>query len=144
VELHHLTEYLPTELRVNFVTSPYSYLKQHFTLPFPMTDAQFMQLVLLPAAGLTPGGKLNLERLTLTPILEDDDELFFDVLGARISPTTGLLIDATPPFLLYPSNINQLQGGVNHLHPMTMRIAGIAFRSKPMPIRRYAPPPAWR
>jgi len=99
------------------LTNTYSYLKQHFTLPFPMTDAQFMQLVLIPTAGLAPGDKLNLERLTLTPILEDDDELFFDVLGARISPTTGLLIDATPPFLLYPSNINQLQDGENPFAP---------------------------
>ena len=99
------------------LTNTYSYLKQHFLLPFPMTDAQFTQLVLIPIAGLAPGNKLNLERLTLTPVLVDDDELFFDVLGARISPTTGLLIDATPPFLLYPSNINQLQDGDNPFAP---------------------------
>jgi hypothetical protein len=99
------------------LTNTYSYLKQHFLLPFPMTDAQFTQLVLIPIAGLAPGNKLNLERLTLTPLLVDDDELFFDVLGARISPTTGLLIDATPPFLLYPSNINQLQDGDNPFAP---------------------------
>ena len=99
------------------LTNTYSYLKQHFPLPFPMTDAQFTQLVLIPIAGLAPGNKVNLERLTLTPLLVDDDELFFDVLGARISRTTGLLIDATPPFLLYPSNINQLQDGDNPFAP---------------------------
>jgi hypothetical protein len=99
------------------LTNTYGYLKQHFTLPFPMTDPQFTQLVLIPIAGLAPGDKLNLERLTLTPLLENDDEFFFDVLGARISSMTGLLTDATPPFLLYPSNANQLQGGDNPFAP---------------------------
>jgi hypothetical protein len=99
------------------LTNTYSYLKQHFTLPFPMTDVQFTQLVLIPIAGIAPGNKLNLERLTLTPLLEDDDELFFDVLGGRISSSTGQLLDPTPPFMLYPSNINQLQGGDNPFAP---------------------------
>jgi 5-methylthioadenosine/S-adenosylhomocysteine deaminase len=99
------------------LTNTYSYLKQHFILPFPMTDAQFTQLVLIPVAGLAPGNKLNLERLTLTPLLENDDELFFDVLGARVNSSTGLLADPTPPFMLYLSNINQLQAGDNPFAP---------------------------
>jgi hypothetical protein len=74
-------------------------------------------LVLIPIAGLAPGGNLNLERLTLTPLLENDDEFFFDVLGARISSMTGLLMDVMPPFMLYPSNTNQLQGGDNPFAP---------------------------
>jgi hypothetical protein len=78
-----------------------------------MTDAQFTQFVLVPIAGLTPGNKLNLERLKLTPLLENDDDFFFDVLGARVSPTTGLLLDPLPPFMLYRSNSNQFQSGVN-------------------------------
>jgi len=94
------------------ISNTYSYLKQHFTLPFPMTDAQFTQLVLIPFAG-TVGGNLNLERLMLTPLLQDEDEFFFDVLGVRISPTTGLLGDPSPPFMLYRSNPNQEQNGVN-------------------------------
>jgi hypothetical protein len=99
------------------LTNTYGYLKQHFTLPFPMTDAQFTQLVLIPIAGFAPGDKLNLERLTLTPLLENDDEFFFDVLGARIISMTGLLLDATPPFMLYPLNANQLQSGDNPFAP---------------------------
>jgi 5-methylthioadenosine/S-adenosylhomocysteine deaminase len=99
------------------ITNTYSYLKQHFTLPFPMTDAQFTQFVLVPIAGLTPGNKLNLERLKLTPLLENDDDFFFDVLGARVSPTTGLLLDPLPPFMLYRSNSNQFQSGVNPFAP---------------------------
>ena len=98
------------------LSNTYSYLKQHFTLPFPMTDAQFMQLVLIPEAG-TVGGKLNLERLTLTPLFTIDDEFFFDVLGDRINPATGLLDDPTPPFKLYLSNENQLENGVNPFAP---------------------------
>ena len=81
-----------------------------------MTDAQFMQLVLIPEAG-TVGGKLNLERLTLTPLFTIDDEFFFDVLGDRINPATGLLDDPTPPFKLYLSNENQLENGVNPFAP---------------------------
>jgi 5-methylthioadenosine/S-adenosylhomocysteine deaminase len=99
------------------LANTYSYLKQHFTLPFPMTDAQFLQLVLIPFAGLTPDNKLNLEQLTLTPLLEVDDEFFFDVLGAQIDPATGLLVDSTPPFRLYRSNPNQLQGGLDPFAP---------------------------
>jgi 5-methylthioadenosine/S-adenosylhomocysteine deaminase len=97
-------------------SNTYSYLKQHFTLPFPMTDAQFRQLVLVPTAG-TVGGKLNLERLTLTPILVDDDEFFFDLLAARMNLATGLIDDPTPPFLLYRSNTNFLLSGRNPFAP---------------------------
>jgi len=98
------------------VTNTYSYLKQHFTLPFPMTDAQFMQLVLIPTAG-TVGGKLNLERLELAPLFTAEDEFFFDVLGDRVNPATGLLDDPTPPFKLYLSNENQLENGVDPFAP---------------------------
>jgi hypothetical protein len=72
---------------------------------------------LIPFAGLAPDNKLNLERLTLTPLLEDDDEFFFDVLGARIDQATGLLVDSAPPFKLYQSNPNQLQRGLDPLGP---------------------------
>ena len=81
-----------------------------------MTDAQFMQLVLIPEAG-TVGGKLNLERLTLTPLFTIDDEFFFDVLGDRVNVATGLLDDPTPPFKLYLSNENQFENGVNPFTP---------------------------
>ena len=77
-----------------------------------MTDAQFMQLVLIPYAG-TVGGKLNLERLMLTPLLQDEDEFFFDMLSVRINPMTSLLDDPSPPFMLYRANPNQEQNGVN-------------------------------
>lgn len=97
-------------------SNTYSYLKQHIPLPFPMTDAQFRQFVLVPAAGTT-GGRLNLERLTLPPLLTDDDDFFFDVLGARRDAATGTIDDSTPPFRLYPSNANQLVDGENPFAP---------------------------
>lgn len=98
------------------LTNTYSYLKQRFTLPFPMTDAQFMNFVLIPTAGLV-GGKLNAERLTLAPLLTSDDDFFIDLLGARIRPDTGLIDDMTPPFKLYLANFNQLQNGANPFDP---------------------------
>jgi hypothetical protein len=98
------------------LTNTYSYLKDHFTLPFPMTDAQFMQLVLIPTVG-TVDGKLNLERLALSPLLTAEDEFFFDVLGDRVNPATGLPDDPTPPFKLYLSNENQLENGVDPFAP---------------------------
>jgi hypothetical protein len=70
------------------------------------------------------GGKLNLERLTLTPLFTIDDEFFFDVLGDRINPATGLLDDPTPPFKLYLSNENQLENEVNPLRRRPLRIVG--------------------
>jgi 5-methylthioadenosine/S-adenosylhomocysteine deaminase len=97
------------------LSNTYSYLKQRFTLPFPMTDAQFMQFVLIPTAGIV-GGRLNLERLTLTPLLQDEDEFFFDVLGVRVN-AAQVLADPTPPFKLYRANPNQEQGGVDPYAP---------------------------
>jgi 5-methylthioadenosine/S-adenosylhomocysteine deaminase len=88
-------------------SNTYSYLKERATLPFPMTDAQFRELVLIPVAG-TAGGRLNLERLTLTPLLTEDDDFFFDVLGGR---------SAKPPFLAYRSNANFISAGVNPFRP---------------------------
>lgn len=94
------------------LSNTYSYLKQHVVLPFPMTDAQFRQFVLIPIAG-TIDGKLNLERVQLTPILTDEDDFLFDVLGARTDPATGLISDVTPPFGLYSANFNQQSNGDN-------------------------------
>jgi 5-methylthioadenosine/S-adenosylhomocysteine deaminase len=98
------------------LTNTYSFAKQHFTLPFPMTDAQFLQFVIIPTAQLV-GGKINLERLTLAPLLTDEDDFFFDVLGAKINPATGLLDDPSPPFLIYRSNANQVQNGADPFAP---------------------------
>ena len=39
------------------------------------------------------------------------------MLGERIDQATGLLVDSAPPFKLYPSNPNQLQGGIDPFAP---------------------------
>jgi 5-methylthioadenosine/S-adenosylhomocysteine deaminase len=101
-------------------SNTYSYLKQRIPVPFPMTDAQFRQFVLVPVAG-TVDGRLNLERLRLPPLFTDDDEFFFDVLGARFDPSTGLLDDTNPPFQLYPSNASHLVDGVNPFEELEAR-----------------------
>jgi len=95
-------------------SNTYSYLKQHIPLPFPMTDDQFRQFVIIPVAG-TIDGKLNLEAIQLTPLLPDEDDFFFDLLGARIDSDTHLLSDSTPPYKLYPANANQMSNGTNPL-----------------------------
>ena len=66
---------------------------------------------------VTVGAKLNLERLTLTPLLTDEDEFFFDVPGDRINGRDRPFDNPTPLFTLYPSNKNQLQNGVNPFAP---------------------------
>jgi 5-methylthioadenosine/S-adenosylhomocysteine deaminase len=101
-------------------SNTYSYLKQRIPVPFPMTDAQFRQFVLVPVAG-TVGGRLNLERLRLPPLLTDDDDFFFDVLGARLRPEDAILDDPTPPFQLYPSNASQVVEGENPLEAIQAR-----------------------
>lgn len=116
-------------------SNTYSYLKQHIPLPFPMTDGQFRQFVLVPVAG-TVGGKLNLERLMLPPLLTDDDDFFFDLLGARTDPATGLIDDPTPPFLLYPSNANHVTDGIN---PFAADMFEDRWYSRPRPTRATPP-----
>jgi hypothetical protein len=118
-----------------------------------MTDAQFTQLVLIPYAG-TVGGKLNLERLMLTPLLQDEDEFFFDMLSVRINPMTDLLDDPSPPFMLYRANPDQEQNGVNPYaatsyggsvvpssvcaHPVVIKVAGSGARRF-----MFRPPPVY-
>ena len=93
-------------------TNTYSYLLAHVPLPFPMTDAQFRQFVLIPTAGVA-NGRLNIEKLTLPPLLVSDDDFFFDVLAHSLNPTTNVIADPTPPYLLYPSNANHIIGTRN-------------------------------
>ena len=96
-----------------------------------MTDAQFLQFVIIPSAGLV-GGKINLERLTLAPLLTDQDDFFFDVLGVKIDSATGLIDDPSPPFLLYRSNANQVQDGWirsrSRMHGMERALASMCSR----------------
>ena len=45
----------------------------------------------------------------LTPVLTEDDDSYFHLLGAEVFSGSGLLADPSPPFGLYLSNFNQVQ-----------------------------------
>jgi hypothetical protein len=68
-------------------------------------DAVFYKL-LAANVGVLPGGSLNIERLRLKPLLEDDDIFLACVLSAVIDPATRLIRDPVPPYRLYPADLN--------------------------------------
>jgi Amidohydrolase family len=90
-------------------TNTYSYLKAHVSggaaagLPDPVFRA-----LLAANVGVLPDGSLNLERVQLTPLLQTDDDFLSHLLRAEIDAGTGLLADPTPPYALYPANLNHV------------------------------------
>ena len=97
-------------------TNTYSYLKAHVAggAVAGLSDTQFRQLLSSSSYfGLTPDGRLNIEGIQLTPVLIEDDDFYFHLLGAEVSPNTGLIADITPPFALYLANFNQAQSSGN-------------------------------
>ena len=89
-------------------SNTYSYLKAHIPGASMLTDAQFRQ-VLTSYFGLPSGGRLNIERVQLSPVLVQDDDFYFHLLGGDVSSATGLIADKTPPFGLYLTNLNAIQ-----------------------------------
>ena len=91
-------------------SNTYSYLKAHVAggTAAALTDTQFRQLLTF-FFGLAPNGRLNIEGIQLTPVLIEDDDFYFHVLGAEVFAGSGLIADASPPFGLYLSNFNQVQ-----------------------------------
>jgi hypothetical protein len=88
-------------------SNTYSYLKARIPGAGALTDAQFRQQLAF-FVGLAPGGGLNLEAVQLTPVLVEDDDFHFRLLGGELSADTGLIADDTPPFGLYPANLNHI------------------------------------
>jgi len=90
-------------------SNTYSYLKGHVAggAASSFTDAQFRQLLTI-FFGLAPNGRLNIEAIQLAPVLVEDDDFYFHLLGAEVFGS-GLIADETPPFMLYPANFNQIQ-----------------------------------
>jgi cytosine/adenosine deaminase-related metal-dependent hydrolase len=70
-----------------------------------LSERAFRDTVLATRYGVLDG-RVNLERIELSPLLTDDDGLFFTVLEGR-PPAAPL------PFRLYPANVNQARGGGN-------------------------------
>ncbi len=90
-------------------SNTYSYLKAHASggAAAGLPDAIFRGL-LAANVGVLPDGSLNLEKVQLTPLLQVDDDFIVHLLHADIDPTTGLLADLTPPYRLYPANLNHV------------------------------------
>ena len=100
-------------------TNTYSYLKTNVAggQAVDLPDSTFRAL-LAANVGVLPDGSLNLERIQLLPLLAADDDFLGHLLRGELDPTTGLLADPTPPFALYPGNLN-------HVGPLGNPFAGI-------------------
>jgi hypothetical protein len=88
-------------------SNTYSYLKAHIPGASGLTDAQFRQLLTF-YFGLAPNGRLNMEGIQLSPVLVEDDDFYFHLLGGEVF-ANGLIADTTPPFGLYLANFNHIQ-----------------------------------
>jgi cytosine/adenosine deaminase-related metal-dependent hydrolase len=87
----------------------YSYLKANVAggAVAGLPDSIFRGL-LESNLGLLPDGSLNIERVQLAPLFAADDDFHADLLRGEVDPATGLIADATPPFALYPANLNHV------------------------------------
>jgi hypothetical protein len=88
-------------------SNTFSYLKAHIPGASGLTDAQFREL-LTCYFGLAPDGRLNMEGVQLSPVLVEDDDFYFHLLGGEVF-ANGLIADDTPPFGLYLANFNHIQ-----------------------------------
>ena len=90
-------------------TNTYSYLKANVAggQAAGLPDSIFRAL-LAENVGVLPDGSLNLERIQLLPLFAADDDFLGHLLRGELDPATGLLADPTPPFALYPANLNHV------------------------------------
>ena len=89
-------------------SNTYSYLKANIPGASFLTDAQFRQQLTF-FFGLDQQGRLNLEALQLLPLLVEDDDFYFKLLGGELFPDSGLIADPSPPFRLYSANFNHIR-----------------------------------
>ena len=85
------------------LTSTYSYLKARVRGRRAERRHTVPRWRSLPSSISHPDGLLNMEATQLSPLLLEDDDFFFHLLGGDVDPATGLIADDTPPFKLYPS-----------------------------------------
>jgi 5-methylthioadenosine/S-adenosylhomocysteine deaminase len=99
-------------------TNTYSYLRAHVAggQAAGLPDSIFRAL-LADEVGVLPDGSLNLERVQLLPLFAADDDFLGHLLRGELDPASGLLADPTPPFALYPANLN-------HIGPLGNPLAG--------------------
>jgi 5-methylthioadenosine/S-adenosylhomocysteine deaminase len=91
------------------VNNTYSYLKAHVSggQAAGWPDALFQQ-VLGSYVDFLPDGSLNIERVQLLPLFAADDDFSAHMLNGDVDPATGLIDDPTPPFALYPADLNHI------------------------------------
>jgi len=84
----------------------YTYLRTHWTdgSDGGLTNTAFRDDVLAPLVGRVQG-KINLGRISLSPLFTADDHFFFAVLGGRRT-AAGVPVDDAPPYRLYRANFN--------------------------------------
>jgi 5-methylthioadenosine/S-adenosylhomocysteine deaminase len=90
-------------------SNTYSYLKAHVSggQAAGLPDDVFRGL-LESHVGSLPDGSLNLERVQLLPLFATDDDFLRHLLHGDLDGASGLIADPTPPFRLYPANLNQV------------------------------------
>jgi hypothetical protein len=90
-------------------SNTYSYLKSHWAdgALAGISDPAF-RMILEGSFGTDASGRLNLEGLALVPPVDGGNDFLRALLNGDIDPATGLLADPTPPFGLYPANLNQI------------------------------------
>jgi cytosine/adenosine deaminase-related metal-dependent hydrolase len=87
----------------------YSYLQAHAAGgAFAAQPPAVFTFLLGTIAGTLPDGSVNLERIRLDPLFEEDNTLLTHIEHADVDPATGLIADPTPPYKLYPANLNFL------------------------------------
>jgi 5-methylthioadenosine/S-adenosylhomocysteine deaminase len=95
-------------------TNTYSYLKTHWNHGSlaGLSDATFRS-VLTGFFGTDAGGRLNIEAIALKPPIDRDDDFLRALLDGDLR--NGLIDDPTPPFGLYPANLNHIGPNGNPL-----------------------------
>ena len=90
-------------------TNTYSYLKANVAggQAAGLPDSVF-RMLLAANVGVLPDGSLNLERIQLLPLLAADDDFLGHLLRGEVDPATRPIADPTPPFALYPANLNHV------------------------------------
>jgi hypothetical protein len=91
-------------------TNTYSYLKARWAggALSGMTDPDFRSF-LEGYFGMDGVGRLNIEAVALKPLVDRDDDFLSHLLDG------DLAADSTPPFKLYPANLNHIGPGGNPL-----------------------------
>jgi cytosine/adenosine deaminase-related metal-dependent hydrolase len=98
------------------LTNTYSYLQHRVAggLYAGLPPSVFTFL-LGSIVGTLSDGSVNLEAMALDPLFEQDDQLLAALLHGDVDQSTGLLAVASPPYRLYPANLNFAGPGGNPL-----------------------------